>query len=356
MKKIKKYISIVLIFVMIVVSSSVFAHSVDLDTEGRIVLPNSTSNGEAVITINEDEDYTMFFQWIEISEQDYDLIEDLVQDLEDYISINEPILNDKKDISDQAEATWLAEYAIDPNSEATQTAYTASMLALNDYNNFRAEYEDTVADFTDDIKALKPMYVEVDWIEAINNTAEEDLASFAGDKFYVLWIKIETAGDTYYNEGTYILGGTFTPDIDVTSIVLSTHTLSLEVGENETLTIVISPEDATNKNVIWESSDEDVATVVDGVVTAVGVGTATITVTTEDGDFTDTCEVTVVEATATDPDPDDEEPEVKDDEDDTKAPVDRLPNAGKKIVIPSMILTLAGVAVTAYKKQSAFGF
>jgi tripartite ATP-independent transporter DctM subunit len=51
---------------------------------------------------------------------------------------------------------------------------------------------------------------------------------------------------------------------------------------------------ATNKEVIWSSSDENVATVDNGVVTAVGNGTAAITVTTVDGNFTATCEVTVL--------------------------------------------------------------
>ncbi len=45
----------------------------------------------------------------------------------------------------------------------------------------------------------------------------------------------------------------------------------------------VMPEDASNKNVTWSSSDENVATVsADGTVTAIGFGTATITCTSED--------------------------------------------------------------------------
>ena len=66
------------------------------------------------------------------------------------------------------------------------------------------------------------------------------------------------------------------------------------IGATETLTATITPNDATNQNVTWTSSDPSVATVSeDGVVTAVANGTTTITVTTEDGGFTATCEVTV---------------------------------------------------------------
>ena len=81
--------------------------------------------------------------------------------------------------------------------------------------------------------------------------------------------------------------------VSVTGVTLNQPSLDLEVGGTATLTATVAPSNATNKNVSWESDDESVATVVDGVVTAVGVGTATITVSTEDGSYTATCTVTV---------------------------------------------------------------
>ena len=72
-------------------------------------------------------------------------------------------------------------------------------------------------------------------------------------------------------------------------------TESVLVGETVTLTPVFDPTNASNKNVTWESEDEDVATVANGVVTGVAAGTANITVTTEDGNFHATCAVTVTE-------------------------------------------------------------
>ena len=59
------------------------------------------------------------------------------------------------------------------------------------------------------------------------------------------------------------------------------------------LTATVEPEDASNKNVTWESSNTNVATVNNGEVTAVSAGTATITATAEDGSKTATCTVTV---------------------------------------------------------------
>lgn len=84
-----------------------------------------------------------------------------------------------------------------------------------------------------------------------------------------------------------------TGTVDVTGVSLNKSSLNLEVGGNATLTATVAPADATDKVVTWESSDEDVATVEDGVVKAVGVGSATITVTTHDKGFTAICDVTV---------------------------------------------------------------
>ena len=82
--------------------------------------------------------------------------------------------------------------------------------------------------------------------------------------------------------------------VPVTGVTLNKTSTSLYVGNTETLTATVAPDNATNKDVIWTSSDSAVATVdQNGVVTAVDRGTATITVTTADGNYTATCTVTV---------------------------------------------------------------
>ena len=79
----------------------------------------------------------------------------------------------------------------------------------------------------------------------------------------------------------------------VQSVGLNKTELALEVGKTGTLEAIVEPSDATNKNVTWSSSNPEVATVDNGVVTAVSAGEAIITVTTEDGAKTATCKVTV---------------------------------------------------------------
>ncbi|MBQ5436324.1 MAG: Ig-like domain-containing protein, partial [Firmicutes bacterium] len=82
--------------------------------------------------------------------------------------------------------------------------------------------------------------------------------------------------------------------IAVTGVSVDPAEVSLKVGKTKELTAVLEPENATNKNVTWSSSDEEVATVDEnGKVTAVAAGTAEITVKTEDGEFTAVCTVKV---------------------------------------------------------------
>ena len=90
--------------------------------------------------------------------------------------------------------------------------------------------------------------------------------------------------------------GTQPATVPVTGVTLDKSAMSLTVGGSGTLTATVAPDNATNKNVTWISSDEAVAAVnASGTVTAVAVGTATITATTEDGEKTATCSVTVTE-------------------------------------------------------------
>ena len=84
----------------------------------------------------------------------------------------------------------------------------------------------------------------------------------------------------------------------VTRVTLDKTTLELFTGNTATLTATVQPDSATNKNVTWSSDRSDVATVDNGVVTAVGEGEATITATAADGSgkFA-TCKVTVTQST-----------------------------------------------------------
>lgn len=81
--------------------------------------------------------------------------------------------------------------------------------------------------------------------------------------------------------------------VEITDILLNKYDLSLEQGEVETLVITILPDNATDKTVNWTSSDETVATVDNGKITAIAAGTAMVTA--KAGDKTAICSVNVTE-------------------------------------------------------------
>jgi len=82
--------------------------------------------------------------------------------------------------------------------------------------------------------------------------------------------------------------------VPVTGIKLNKNALIMKMGVNERLIAVVSPINATNKNVIWESDDSSVVSVDQkGMLTALKPGLATITVRTEDRNYTASCTVVV---------------------------------------------------------------
>ena len=95
---------------------------------------------------------------------------------------------------------------------------------------------------------------------------------------------------------TYAAEGGTTEPVSVESVALDKAELSIAAGKTATLVATITPANATNKAITWATDNDKVATVADGVVTAVAEGTANITVTTADGAKTATCAVTVTAA------------------------------------------------------------
>ena len=86
--------------------------------------------------------------------------------------------------------------------------------------------------------------------------------------------------------------------IPANGVVIVPSTLNVFVTETKPLTATVTPNNASNQNVTWSSSNEAVATVdQDGKVTGVGAGETTITATAEDGGFTAECAVIVKDVT-----------------------------------------------------------
>ncbi len=87
----------------------------------------------------------------------------------------------------------------------------------------------------------------------------------------------------------------------ISNIILNKNILELEEGKKETLTITIEPENITNKEVEWTSSNIEIATVNEqGEITAVKEGTATITVKAKNNNTIKAeCTITVAKSKGT---------------------------------------------------------
>ena len=98
-------------------------------------------------------------------------------------------------------------------------------------------------------------------------------------------------------DGGYVDYCFITVGVGIDSVALSESSIAIDKGESFTLTADYLPDNATVSDIIWESSDESIATVADGVVTATNKsGKATVRATAADnGEAFAECEVTVIE-------------------------------------------------------------
>ena len=106
----------------------------------------------------------------------------------------------------------------------------------------------------------------------------------------------EKSEEAEHNYGTDNVCDTcgYDKTIHVSGITLNFSSLAMTVDDVKTLIATVTPNNATNQNVIWTSSNASIVTVdASGKITAVGVGTATITVTTADGNKNAQCTIVV---------------------------------------------------------------
>lgn len=98
---------------------------------------------------------------------------------------------------------------------------------------------------------------------------------------------------TLCGEHTEVCTVTVTP-VKVSSLTLNRSSLSILTGETAQFTASVSPADASNKSVTWQSSNSSVASINSaGKLSALAPGTTTITATTADGGKTASCTVKV---------------------------------------------------------------
>jgi uncharacterized protein YjdB len=105
----------------------------------------------------------------------------------------------------------------------------------------------------------------------------------------VAQITVTTADGAFTDNCTVVVA-----NIPVTGVILDKSNTSIDVGKAIVITASIMPENATNRSVIWRSSNSNIASVdINGVVIGKAAGEATIIAETVDGKYTAVCKVVV---------------------------------------------------------------
>ncbi len=116
----------------------------------------------------------------------------------------------------------------------------------------------------------------------------------------VLYESDDNAEFTQIESGTQLrsysryLKAEYVNPVPITKITLDTKSISTSQDKIYIIKALCEPSYATNQDLIWKSSDESVATVENGIVTAVAPGRAYITVTDDSGTVSDVCVINVI--------------------------------------------------------------
>ena len=134
---------------------------------------------------------------------------------------------------------------------------------------------------------------DIAWTKSEDNINKYELNGLNPNTTYSIKVEVFDKNENK-TESAELETTTLASSIPVTGISLNKNSTTIKEGTTETLTATVMPENATNKNVTWTSSNVNIVKVNNGVLTAIAEGTATITATTEDGGKTATCQVTIV--------------------------------------------------------------
>lgn len=128
-------------------------------------------------------------------------------------------------------------------------------------------------------------------IEIIENTVDTTKIG----EYSVVYKVVDSKGEEVTKSITVsVVSNDQEEEIKISGISFEKKQISMYINDTLELNVKISPENATNKDLIWSSSNEKMAKVdKDGKVIALSEGTVVITVKTKDGKFTDTCSITI---------------------------------------------------------------
>lgn len=168
------------------------------------------------------------------------------------------------------------------------------------------DYDDSTIDTIENvIKAITASIIDMTYSYIVANYTPEAGYSFNGWSDGVDGHDLIQPGAEYVIADNEAVLKADRSEIMITSLALSPKTASKKVGDDQQYTVEITPTNALNKDIVWTSSNENVATIdTNGKATVVGVGTTTITAKNNNSNKSDTATlmgvgVTVSPKTAT---------------------------------------------------------
>jgi hypothetical protein len=151
-------------------------------------------------------------------------------------------------------------------------------------------------DITDVIEVKVPSQCPVSWLEVNGAEVASQQSTYTLSSYGSSSITFNTR-DGYGPNPTNIVRFSIyygSSTIPVSGVSLNQKNLTATLGDAPiTLTATVQPSNATNQTIFWTSSNNNVATVSNGMVSFVSAGSAVIEVKTQDGNFTDECSVIV---------------------------------------------------------------
>ena len=134
-----------------------------------------------------------------------------------------------------------------------------------------------------------------DWSVSSNRTSFSQ--TFTAQKAGNYYVRFSTSGSHWLTEPMWFQYAITGASVAVTGVAISNGGVTIAEGQTLQLHANVSPSNATNQAVTWESSTPSVATIdATGLVTAKSEGSTTITVTTDDGRHQAITTITVTEA------------------------------------------------------------
>lgn len=331
MKKICKIVLAMLMCVVMAIScNATYAYDGEnFDKESNIMPGFLITNGVGTVSVSSSvTDYNLYFQSIEITDEQYNTITGKGEEYENKaITFKEELDTKKSEIDELKKA---ADAIDDKESDEYKAAAKAYNDAVDAYNELRDGYEEQLKATEKEFYTVWPDYNDSNWSKVGDDgkfkVCEVD---YVGKKNYFVWFKLVKADESVvYNAVYTVQDGEKEVSTDQ-KITTSQTDFSLNIGESKDIAVTVTPEGTA---VTWKSDNDSVATVENGKVTAKGEGTATITATTEDGKSSVSIKVTCIDNTKSDK---------------------RISNTGVSCIQLVLMVGVSVMAVALYKKSKS---